>query len=76
MAQEPMPSSWVKNLFFAAIILFFRLPARPPTRACRNVLIVMAVLIVAYDFVTNRTTTGRRIYALGGNLKSGAAVRA
>jgi putative multiple sugar transport system permease protein len=34
------------------------------------VLIVMSVLIVAYDFVTNRTTVGRRIYALGGNEKA------
>ena len=30
----------------------------------------MAVLIVAYDFVTRRTTAGRRIYALGGNEKA------
>ncbi len=30
----------------------------------------MAVLIVAYDFVTSRTTIGRRIYALGGNEKA------
>ena len=32
-----------------------------------NVLVVMAVLIVVYDFVALRTTVGRRIYALGGN---------
>ena len=30
-------------------------------------IVVMAVLIVAYDFVTTRTTVGRRIYALGNN---------
>src|SRR5690606_27445294 len=35
-----------------------------------NVLIVMAILIVAYDFGTRRTTVGRRIYALGGNEKA------
>jgi hypothetical protein len=34
------------------------------------VLVVMAVLIVVYDFVTLRTTIGRRIYALGGNEKA------
>ena len=32
----------------------------------------MAVLTAAYAFFTNRTTTGRRIYALGGNEKAAA----
>ena len=35
-----------------------------------NVLIVMALLMLLYDFVTTRTTIGRRIYALGGNEKA------
>src|SRR5207249_5946171 len=35
-----------------------------------NVVIAMSVLIVAYDFLTRRTTIGRRIYALGGNEKA------
>lgn len=39
-------------------------------RGLPNVLIIMAVLIVLYAFVTNRTTIGRRIYALGGNEKA------
>ena len=30
----------------------------------------MSVLMVAYDFVTTRSTIGRRIYALGGNVKA------
>ena len=39
-------------------------------RGLPNVLIIMAVLIALYGFVTNRTTIGRRIYALGGNEKA------
>ena len=35
-----------------------------------NELIVMVVLMLVYDFVTRRTTVGRRIYALGGNEKA------
>lgn len=35
-----------------------------------NVLLVMAVLMALYDFVTRRTVLGRRIYALGGNEKA------
>lgn len=35
-----------------------------------NVLLVMAVLMLVYGFITTRTTIGRRIYALGGNEKA------
>ena len=35
-----------------------------------NVLIVMALLIALYTFITTRSTIGRRIYAMGGNEKA------
>jgi len=35
-----------------------------------NVLIVMAVLIAIFSFVTSQTVVGRRIYAMGGNEKA------
>ena len=35
-----------------------------------NVLIIMAVLIAAYGFFTNRTIIGRQIYAVGGNIRA------
>ena len=59
----------LKNLVFVAIIvlLSWRLATY---KGLPNVLIVMAVLIVFYDFITLRTTIGRRIYALGGNEKA------
>jgi putative multiple sugar transport system permease protein len=69
METEPYAFFLVKNVFFAAIILFFSY-LLSTYKGLPNVLIVMAVLIVAYDFVTNRTTVGRRIYALGGNEKA------
>ncbi|WPH15070.1 multiple monosaccharide ABC transporter permease [Variovorax paradoxus] len=69
METEPYVFFLVKNLFFAAIILFFSY-LLSTYKGLPNVLIVMAVLIVVYDFVTNRTTIGRRIYALGGNEKA------
>jgi putative multiple sugar transport system permease protein len=69
MEQEPYAFFLVKNLFFAAIILFFSY-LLSTYKGLPNVLIVMAVLIVVYDFVTNSTTIGRRIYALGGNEKA------
>jgi putative multiple sugar transport system permease protein len=39
-------------------------------RGLPNVLITMGLLTVVYAFVTERTTLGRRIYALGGNRKA------
>lgn len=39
-------------------------------RGLPNVFIVMAVLVAAYAFVSERTTIGRRIYAIGGNAKA------
>ncbi|MCJ2062835.1 sugar ABC transporter permease [Methylobacterium sp. J-088] len=39
-------------------------------RGLPNVLLVMFVLVMLYRFATTRTTIGRRIYALGGNLKA------
>jgi putative multiple sugar transport system permease protein len=69
MEEEPYGFFLVKNLFFAAAIVFLCW-LLASYRGLPNVLIVMAVLIVAYDFVTQRTTLGRRIYALGGNEKA------
>jgi putative multiple sugar transport system permease protein len=69
METEPYAFFIGKTLLFvAAIVAFSWLLAS--YKGLPNVLIVMAVLIVAYDFVTRRTIVGRRIYALGGNEKA------
>lgn len=39
-------------------------------RGLPNVLITMAALTIIYAFVTEKTTLGRRVYALGGNAKA------
>jgi putative multiple sugar transport system permease protein len=69
METEPYVFFLGKNLFFAAAILLLSY-LLATYKGLPNVLIVMSVLIVGYDFVTNRTTVGRRIYALGGNEKA------
>lgn len=69
METEPYAFFIGKTLLFvAAIVLFSYLLAS--YKGLPNVLVVMALLIVGYDFVTRRTTIGRRIYALGGNEKA------
>ena len=55
---------WNAVIAFAIIYLSWLMSA---FRGLPNVLIVMALLISIYTFLTTRTTLGRRIYALGGN---------
>jgi putative multiple sugar transport system permease protein len=69
MEVEPIVFFVAKNVLFAGVITYlcFLLSTY---KGLPNVLILMAVLILIYQFVTNRTTIGRRIYALGGNEKA------
>jgi putative multiple sugar transport system permease protein len=69
MEVEPMALFVVRNAAFAAIIVALAW-LMSSYKGLPNVLIIMFALMVAYDFVTTRTTVGRRIYALGGNEKA------
>ena len=69
MDTEPTVFFMLKNLVFAAMIAAFSYMLAS-YRGLPNVLIVMLLLMLVYDFVTSRTTLGRRIYALGGNEKA------
>ena len=69
MESEPMPFFIAKNLIFVALIIGFSWKLAS-YKGLPNVLLVMAVLMLFYDFVTTRTTIGRRIYAVGGNEKA------
>ncbi|SAK66250.1 monosaccharide-transporting ATPase [Caballeronia catudaia] len=59
----------VKNVVLTAFIVYFSY-LLASYRGMPTVLIIMGVLIGAYTFVMNRTTIGRRIYAVGGNVKA------
>lgn len=67
--NEPLAFFIVQNFLISAAILFlgYQLSSN---KGLPNVLIIMSVLIALYTFATNRTTIGRRIYALGGNEKA------
>ena len=69
IAQESTGLFWLRNGILAAALIFvgWKLAS---FRGLPNVLVVMSVLIVLYAFFTESTTTGRRIYAIGGNLKA------
>ncbi|WP_282568846.1 multiple monosaccharide ABC transporter permease [Bosea sp. BK604] len=65
----PFPLFAVKNLLLALLVVAFCYQLAT-YRGLPNVLVIMFLLIALYAFVTNRTTIGRRIYALGGNEKA------
>jgi putative multiple sugar transport system permease protein len=69
MEEEPGAFFLAKNVAFAAVIVWFCWMLAK-YKGLPNVLIVMFALMLVYDFVTRRTTVGRRIYALGGNAKA------
>jgi putative multiple sugar transport system permease protein len=69
MENAPFAVFIGQNVLIAAVVIFlgYQLSSN---KGLPNVLIIMSVLIALYTFVTNRTTIGRRIYALGGNEKA------
>ncbi len=69
MAQEPMGMFIARNLVVSAALIFvgYKLAT---FRGLPNVVLVLTILTVLYAFFTENTTTGRRIYALGGNEKA------
>ena len=66
---EPAVFFYVKTAVFSALLIYFSY-LLASYRGLPNVLIVMALLIFLFHFVTGRTTIGRRVYALGGNEKA------
>ena len=68
-ATEPVGFIVVKNAVFTAVIvgLTYLLSTY---KGLPNVFIIMFALMMIFDFMTLRTTIGRRIYALGGNEKA------
>lgn len=56
----------LKNILVVAILGWFAY-VMAQYEGFPNVLVILAVLILVYRFVTNQTTVGRHIYATGGN---------
>lgn len=67
--SEPFALFVIKNLVIAALVLFFTYMLAS-YKGLPNVLVVMGILIAGFVFITKRLTFGRRIYAMGGNLKA------
>ncbi|MES2262837.1 MAG: multiple monosaccharide ABC transporter permease [Pseudomonadota bacterium] len=59
----------LKNLLLGGMVMALSV-ILASYRGMPTVLIVMGLLIILYTFVMNRTTIGRRVYAVGGNAKA------
>ncbi|RJG41076.1 MULTISPECIES: multiple monosaccharide ABC transporter permease [unclassified Mesorhizobium] len=68
---EPFAFFVIKNLVMAGILLFLMYKFAS-FKGLPNVLVVMGILIALFVFITKRMTFGRRIYAMGGNVKAAA----
>ncbi|MFK7858072.1 MAG: multiple monosaccharide ABC transporter permease [Granulosicoccus sp.] len=67
--EEPTGFFIGRNLIVAGALVFvvYKLAT---FRGLPNVLVTMAILTIIYAFITERTIIGRRIYAVGGNVKA------
>ncbi|MFD9898684.1 multiple monosaccharide ABC transporter permease [Mesorhizobium sp. NPDC059025] len=68
---EPFGLFAIKNAIMAVIIMFLMYKFAS-YRGLPNVLIVMGILTALFVFITKRMTFGRRIFAMGGNIKAAA----
>ncbi|MBN9073075.1 MAG: sugar ABC transporter permease [Rhizobiales bacterium] len=68
---EPFALFVAKNLVIAAIVMFLMYKFAS-YKGLPNVLIVMGILVAMFVFITKRMTFGRRIFAMGGNVKAAA----
>jgi putative multiple sugar transport system permease protein len=67
--DEPFGLFILRNAIVAAALLFVTWKLAW-FRGLPNVLLSMVILTIVYVFITERTTLGRRIYAVGGNAKA------
>jgi putative multiple sugar transport system permease protein len=70
-AFDLLPSGiWLaKVVFIAAVLIAFTI-VFAIHRGFPNILILLGILVVGYQFVASKTVQGRHIYALGGNRKA------
>lgn len=75
---EAMPLFALKVLAVAGVVMWFGYQLAQ-SRGLPNVLVLLAVLILIYALITQKTVFGRNVYAIGGNLTaarlSGVKVR-
>ncbi|GHV75237.1 ABC transporter permease [Spirochaetia bacterium] len=61
---------WISKVTAIALVLMAFTIVFALYRGFPNILVVLGILIIGYQFVASKTVQGRHIYALGGNAKA------
>jgi putative multiple sugar transport system permease protein len=61
---------WIAKIAAIAVVLMAFTIVFAMYRGFPNILVVLGIFIIGYQFVASRTVQGRHIYALGGNAKA------
>jgi len=69
LPAEAAASFWLK-LMIAAVAIMALAWTLSNARGMPIILVILAVLVLGYTFVLNKTVFGRHIYAMGGNLQA------
>ena len=66
---EPLPSLLIKTVIICAAVIavFWKLAQH---KGIPTVLIILGILLLVYNFITQKTVMGRHLYAIGGNKKA------
>ncbi|MCL2803549.1 MAG: sugar ABC transporter permease [Micrococcales bacterium] len=70
LTPAPLTITVLRLVLLSLVIAFFAFLLSLARIGTPIVLIIVAVLIVVYAFVQNRTVYGRNVYAIGGNLNA------
>jgi putative multiple sugar transport system permease protein len=65
----PAGAWFIKIVFLSAVVMIFSV-VFAYYKGIPNILILLALLVCIYHFITVKTVSGRHIYALGGNAKA------
>jgi putative multiple sugar transport system permease protein len=68
-AVDPLPL-FVGKILFAAVVVLFVVVQLARFRNLPWVLVLLAVLVLGYSLLANRSVFGRHVYAVGGNLQA------
>ena len=67
----PLPAFIAKLLIVAAVVMFF-IWKLASFKGLSWTAVIVAIVVLVYSFITNTTTLGRHIYAVGGNPEAAA----
>ena len=66
---ESIDKMIIRSIIISAVILAFSYISCQCTKEFHLLLIIVAIVVLVYGFITSKTVLGRHFYAVGGNEK-------